>query len=127
MTPILLIEIVSALVALICVIVFCVQLVQARRNGATSARPGTGSSHAALGAVLVIAALVHGVAATAYASGANALAYVFGWIALGLFVLSGLCVMPPFRAKIPRVRGWHIGLFVAGVVFCIAHAVAGRL
>lgn len=76
---------------------------------------------------LVAAVVVHGACATIYASGANPLAYAFGWAALALLVASGACMMPPLRSKLAHASTWHNGLFVAALALIVAHAVAGRL
>ena len=76
--------------------------------------------------ILVAAVIVHGACATVYASGANPLAYAFGWAALACWS-RGACMMPPLRSKLVHASTWHNGLFVAALALIVAHAVAGRL
>ena len=128
---VLIVEIVSALVALALVVAMVASWVRSAREkrAARSAPPSDKSRarHRTLSMVLVAAVIVHGACATVYASGANPLAYVFGWAALALLVASGACMMPPLRSKLAHASTWHNGLFVAALALIVAHAVAGRL
>lgn len=94
--PILVVEIVSALMGLACLVALC-------------------------------AGGVHGVAASAYASGAHPLAYACGWASLAAFAACGASALPPVRAKAPGAVRWHVPLFVVGVALFVAHAVLGRM
>lgn len=130
MIPVLVLEIVSALVALVIVVIMLVKFVASKRRG-TSAIPAQDSSprskHQRLSMVLIVAVLVHGVCAMVYASGANPLAYVLGWLALVALAASGICMAPPLRAKLPHAATAHSGLFICAIVLIVGHAIAGRL
>lgn len=96
MKPILVVEIVSALMGLACLAALCA-------GGA------------------------HGVAASAYASGAHPLACACGWASLAAFAACGVSALPSVRAKAPGAVRWHVPLFVVGVALFVAHAVLGRM
>lgn len=118
------VEIVSALVALVCLISLIVSLVQSRKRAGRNAS----SRHRVMGMVLCAAAAVHGVAAMVYASGALLATYLLGWVAVACFFASGISMVPAARKRLgSSARAWHVRLFVAGIVFVIAHIVAGRL
>lgn len=130
MTPVLIIEIVSALVALACLVALVVQLIQLARSrpDGSQNKGAVARHHSAVALTLCGASVVHGVAAMVYASGASVLAYVFGWLAVVCFLASGACVIPPVRHRLRSCAlSVHIGLFVVGVVFVVVHAVAARL
>ncbi len=130
MTPVLIIEIVSALVALACLVALVVQLIQlaiSRMAGRPQGKGVVARHHSAVALSLCGASVVHGVAAMVYASGASVLAYVFGWLAVACFLASGACVMPLVRRLRSCALSVHIGLFVVGVVLVVVHAVAARL
>lgn len=122
MTPALLVEIVSALVALVYLVVHLVRT----RGGKRGEKPG-GPAHVRASVALCAAATVHGAAATLYGSGASPAAYALGWAGLAAFLASGACMLGPVRGRLGRPLAWHVGLFVAGVALVAAHAVAGRL
>lgn len=125
MTPVLLVEIVSALAALAALAYLVVYLVRTRggRRGERDGVPG----HVRASTVLCVTSVVHGAAAMAYGSGASPSAYALGWAALAAFLASGACMLAPVRARLSRPVGWHVGLFLVGVALVAAHAVAGRL
>lgn len=125
MTPVLLVEIVSALVALVALIYLVVHLVRTRA-GRRGERSG-GTAHVRVSVVLCVAAVVHGVAAMAYGSGAHPAAYALGWAAVAAFLASGACMLAPVRPRLARPLAWHVALFVIGLVLVVAHAIAGRL
>lgn len=125
MTPVLLVEIASALVALVALAYLVVYLVRTR-GGQRGGRDGV-HGHVRASAVLCVTSAVHGAAAMAYGSGASPSAYVLGWAALVAFLASGACMLAPVRARLSRPVGWHVGLFLVGVALVAAHAVAGRL
>ena len=125
MTPVLLVEIVSALVALVALVYLVAHLVRTR-GGRRGEKPG-GPAHVRASVALCAAAAVHGVAATLYGSGASPAAYALGWAGLAAFLASGVCMLGPVRGRLRRPLAWHVGLFVAGVALVAAHAVAGRL
>lgn len=89
MTPILLVEIISALVGLVCLGALTVRFICVRLNRTQGSGAGRERArrHAAWGVGLVAAAAVHGVSATLHASGSHAGAYACGWAALACFVL----------------------------------------
>lgn len=131
MTPVLIIEIVSALVALACLVALVVQLIQlaiSRMAGRPQGEGVVARHHSAVALTLCGASVVHGVAAMVYASGTSVLAYVFGWLAVVCFLASGACVMPLVRRCLrTRALPVHIGFFMTGAVFVVVHAVAARL
>lgn len=130
MTPVLIIEIVSALVASACLVALVVQLVQMARSRTNKPQDkgAVARYHSAVALTLCGASVVHGVAAMVYASGASVLAYAFGWLAVACFLASGVCVMPSVRRRLrAHALPGHIGLFVLGAALVVAHAVAGRL
>lgn len=130
MTPMLLVEIISALVGLVClgaltVRFICVQLNRTQGSGAGRERT---RRHAAWGGVgLVAAAAVHGAGATLYASGAHAGAYACGWAALACLVLCAVSMTRFAHLNASKSRRAHLGLFIAGVIFFAGHVVAARL
>lgn len=79
------------------------------------------------GVALLVAGGVHGVAASAYASGAHPLAYACGWAPFAAFTACGASALPSVHAKAPRAVRWHVPLFVVGVALFAAHAVLGRM
>ena len=118
MTPILLVEIISALVGLVClgaltVRFICVRLNRTQGNGAGRER--------------VAAAAVHGASATLYASGAHAGAHACGRAALACFVLCAVSMTRFAHLNASESRRAHLGLFIAGVIFFAGHVVAARL
>ena len=129
----LVLEIVSALVALGALIAMLVQLLRATRaRGRGEVYPvGQGEKHAGhmrLGIVMVLAAAVHGVSAMVYDSGALAATYVFGWLAAVSLACSALAMAPVLRERLGEgAVAWHRGLFILAVAFLIVHIVAGRL
>lgn len=125
MTPVLLVEIASALVALAALVFLVAYLVrtQCGRRGEGGGVPG----HVCASVALCVASATHGAAAMAYGSGASPAAYVLGWSALAAFLASGACMLAPVRARLPRPVAWHVGLFLVGVALVAAHAAAGRL
>ncbi len=124
MTPVLIIEIVSALVACVAAGIMFIQFIASKLRGRNRRRP---KGHTALSLTLVIAAIIHGIAAMIYGSGAPATAYVLGWIGLVCFVISGLIMLMPMRQKLQNACAWHVVIFLLGIVFIVAHAIAGRM
>ncbi len=129
MTPILLIEIISALVGLVClgaltVRFICVRLTRTQGGGAGRERA---RRHAAWGVGLVAAAAVHGASATLHASGAHAGAHACGWAALACFVLCAVSMTRFAHLNASESRRSHLGLFIASVIFFAGHVVAARL
>ncbi len=124
MTPVLIIEIVSALVACVAAVVIFVQFVASKLRGRNRCHP---KGHTVLPLILIIAAIVHGVAAMLYGSGAPIIAYVFGWIGLLCFVASGVTMLSSIRPKLKNACVQHVVLFLLGIVFIVAHAIAGRM
>lgn len=128
MGPVLLVEIVTACVAFVCLVPLVALNV---RRGAAIGRgevrvPGW---HLPVAVTLCACAVAHGAAAMAYASGASVWAYVLGWCSLVAFVVAGGCMCPPLRGRLGE-RGafaWHMRLFLLGVALVVAHAVAGRI
>lgn len=129
MTPILLVEIISALVALVCLGALTIRFICVRLNRTQGSGTGRARTrrHAAWGVGLVAAAAVHGVSATLYASGAHAGAYACGWAALACFVLCAVSMTRFAHLNASESRRTHLGLFIAGVIFFAGHAVAARL
>lgn len=121
MKPILVVEIVSALMGLACLVALCAGALRLRE------RARSVKKHRMLGAALLVAGGVHGVAASAYASGAHPLAYACGWASLAAFAACGASAPPSVRAKAPGAVRWHVPLFVVGVALFVAHAVLGRM
>lgn len=128
MKPVLVVEIVTALVASACLIALVVSWLAGllRRGGDKSTKvPGW---HAPAGIVLCAAAAIHGVAAMVYSSGAPAITYVLGWLAVCAFVASGASMAAPVRRSLGKTaRGWHLGLMALGIALVVLHAVAGRM
>lgn len=124
MTPVLITEIVSALVACVAAVVLFVQFITSQLRKQNKRRP---KGHTALSLTLVIAAIIHGIAAMIYGSGAPATAYVLGWIGLVCFAISGLIMLMPMRQKLQNARAWHVVIFLLGIIFIVAHAIAGRM
>lgn len=122
----LLVEIISALVALVCLIMLCVQLVR-WLNAGHPQRSEQGAWHTKAAIVLCGTAVVHGVAAIVYGSGAPAAAYGFGWAAVGVFALAGFTMARPVHATLKNPTGLHVAFFILGVALVVAHAIAGRL
>lgn len=126
MKPVLIIEIVSALVALGALATLTIQAVRAKlKSGGDSV--GLGRGHIAIGRVLLAASSVHGLAAMAYGSSARPEAYALGWASLALFALSGACMHPSVKCRLNSPVTAHATLFAMGIVLFIMHAVAGRL
>lgn len=126
MKPVLIAEIVSALIALVALIMLIVLLVQSK-GGASPRSSWLQKHHVQLSLVLVAASLIHGICATVYASGANPAAYGFGWAALVMLVASGACMMKPLRAKLSSPTMAHVVCFGIAVVLFVAHVVTGKL
>ena len=117
MKPVLIIEIVSALVTLGALATLTIQAVRAKlKSGGDSV--GLGRGHIAIGRVLLAASSVHGLAA---------MAYTLGWASLALFALSGACMHPSVKCRLNSPVTAHATLFAMGIVLFIMHAVAGRL
>lgn len=130
MTATLIVEIASALISLACLSLLAADFVRfLRADGQRPARtPATrGAGHMICGLVLLVSALVHGIAATAYGSGAPGAAYALGWLSLLAFAASGASVIPCVKRRLPQPRAWHIRLFCAGMMLFCAHVVAARL
>ena len=121
MKPILVVEIVSALIGLACLVALCAGALRLRERARSMKR------HRALGAALLVAGGVHGVAASAYAAGAHPLAYACGWASRAAFAACGASALPSVRAKAPGAVRWHVPLFVVGVALFVAYAVLGRM
>lgn len=121
MTPVLIVEIVSALVAL-AALVYLVAFLVRTRGGSRRLGEKASAHHVRASIVLCVAAAVHGAAAMVYASGAAPAAYALGWASLAAFVLSGACMAGPVRSRLRSPLAWHVGLFVAGAVLMVAHA-----
>lgn len=122
----LVVEIVSALVALGCAVALVAHLVRwarARRAG----RSAGGAWHVPAALVLCGAAVVHGTAATLYASGAPAAAYALGWAAVASFAASGAVMVPAARRALRNPVAAHVALFCLGIALVVVHAVAARL
>lgn len=122
MVAVLIVEIVSALVAAgIALYLAIAFLVGCVRTG----KPGRPAHHVGLSLVLMATALLHGIAATVYASGAPAAAYMLGWAALVVLVAAGAL------AAVRRARGVpassaHIALFFVAMALVAAHAIMAR-
>lgn len=129
MTPILLVEIISALVGLVCLGAITVRFICVRLNRTQGSGAGRERArrHAAWGVGLVAAAAVHGASATLYASGAHARAHACGWAALACFVLCAVSMTRFAHLNASESRRAHLGLFIAGVIFFAGHVVAARL
>lgn len=148
MNPVLLVEIISALIALCCLTTLIGnwlwmkvrargksredEAMSVRRNGwkkvHASEKPQRRiKSHRTLGIILIVSAVVHGTAASIYASGAPRAAYAAGWLALALIAAAGACALNPLRARLRNPARWHIGLFLAGTALFIAHAAAAHM
>ena len=130
MTIVLAIEIVCALEACGALLVLAAQAV--RLNRKSKEQPADRLErlhrrHRSIGFVLLAAGIVHGISATIYASGARTETYVMGWASIVLFALSGVCMAPPVRARLPHAAGTHVFLFALGFALFIGHAVMGRL
>lgn len=119
MTPILLIEIVTALVAAACLVALCAGLLHRARRSP--------QGHRTVGMALLLASAVHGAAATAYASGDHVLAYWFGWFSLAAFAACGACATSAIRTRWPGMARWHLPLFIVGTTLFLAHAVCGHM
>lgn len=119
--PILVVEIVSALMGPACLAALCAGALRFRARARSMKR------HRMRGVALLIAGGVHGVAASAYASGAHPLAYACGWASLAALAACGASALPSVHAKAPRAVRWHVPLFVVGVALFAAHAVLGRM
>lgn len=127
MKPILLVEIITACVAFVCMVALAIMCVWMflRRKGPLKNAPRW---HAPVAAVMCVASAVHGMAAMAYASGANLAAYVIGWLAVAAFCASGACAMRAGRRRLgARAITWHVGLFVLALTLVIAHARVAHL
>lgn len=126
MKPVLIVEIVSALVALGALAALIIQAIRAKlKAGGNPVRLGRG--HVTIANVLLAASAVHGIAATTYGSGARAEAYALGWASLVMFALSGSCMHPAVRGRLHSPVAAHAALFAMGIVLFIMHAIAGRL
>lgn len=130
MTATLVVEIISALIALACLSLLAADFVRFLRAGGQ--RPArtpvtSGAGHTLCGLALLASALVHGIAATAYDSGAPGAVYALGWLSLLAFAASGASMIPCVKRQLPRPRVWHIRLFCTGMVLFCAHVVAARL
>lgn len=130
MTVVLAIEIACALAACGALLALMAQAV--RLNRKSKEQPADRLErlhrcHRSIGFVLLAAGIVHGISATLYASGARTETYVIGWSSIVLFALSGVCMAPPVRARLPHAAGTHVFLFALGFALFIGHAVMGRL
>lgn len=127
MVVVLILEIASALVALAALIAMIVNMARAEKTQHARV-DGKASGHMKVAMALVGAAVVHGVCAMVYDSGAIAATYAFGWLAAACAVACGLVMTPALRSRIgagaPKL---HRALFIACIVFVLAHIVAGRL
>lgn len=119
--PILVVEIVSALMGLACLAALCAGALRFRARARSMKR------HRMRGVALLVAGGVHGVAASAYASGAHPLAYACGWASFAALAACGASALPSVHAKAPRAVRWHVPLFVVGAALFAAHAVLGRM
>lgn len=129
-TIVLIIEIVSALAACGALLALMAQTIRLGRKGAEQPADQLERlhrRHRSIGFVLLAAGIVHGISATIYASGARTETYVMGWASIVLFALSGICMAPPVRARLPHAAGTHVFLFALGFALFIGHAVMGRL
>lgn len=130
MSPVLIIEIVSALIAFGALLVLMAQTIRLDRGG-KGGHAGRidrlRRRHRSSGFVLLAAAAIHGAAATAYASGARPETYVIGWASLAMFALSDICMAPSIRSRLAHATGAHVACFTLGVLLFILHAVLGRL
>lgn len=104
MTVVLAIEIACALAACGALLALMAQAV--RLNRKSKEQPADRIErlhrrHRSIGFVLLAAGIVHGISATIYASGARTETYVMGWASIVLFALSGICMAPPVRARLP--------------------------
>ena len=124
MIPVLIVEIMSAIVALVAAVVLFIQFIAPKLHGNSKRRP---KGHTVLPLILIIAAIVHGVAAMLYGSGAPAIAYVLGWIGLLCFAASGVSMLSSIRSKLKNACARHVVLFLLGIIFIVAHAIAGRM
>lgn len=128
MKPLLIVEIVSALVALAALVWLVWYLACSKRRRAGKAACGASlSTHVKVSMALCGAAVVHGISAVAYASGALTATYVLGAAGLACFVLSGMCMAGPVRGRLKNPARLHMGLFVGGLMLVVAHMVVGRL
>lgn len=130
MAVVLIIEIVSALIgcgALLALVAQTAYLKSKSEKRPAGKLDRLRRCHRFIGFALLAAGIVHGTAATLYASGARAEAYAIGWASIALFVLSGICMTPSVRARLHRATGVHVSLFALGVALFIAHIVMGRL
>lgn len=125
-TVVLIVEIISALAALGCLVALSVHLVRWLRFR-RSPQDVAGAWHVKASLAMCAAATVHGVAAMAYASGAGMATYALGWAALATFILSGLVMARPARNALKNPVALHAALFGMGTALVVAHAVAGRL
>ena len=125
MKPVLIVEIVSALVALGALAALIIQAIRAKlKASGNPVRLGRG--HVAIANVLLAASAVHGIAATTYGSGARAEAYALGWASLVVFGLSGACMHTAVRGRLHSPVAAHAALFAMGIVLFIMHAIAAR-
>lgn len=125
MTVVLAIEIACALAACGALLALMAQAV--RLNRKSKEQPADRLErlhrrHRSIGFVLLAAGIVHGISATIYASGARTEAYVMGWASIVLFALSGVCMAPPVRARLPHAASTHVFLFALGSALFIGHA-----
>lgn len=128
MVPFLVAEIVGALVALVVVVIMVVQLARPHNaNLSPSASDANRRHHRVLAMILVAAAVVHGIAAMLYASKANVLVYVCGWLALAMILVSGICMIPGLRHRLAHADSWHNRFFIAAIVLILAHILVGRI
>lgn len=124
MTPILLTEIISALIATSAIAVLFAQALRSRRASRNSRARLI--RHRFAGCLLVGAGAVHGVAATVYSSGAHEATYVLGWLSLVLFSASGVSMLSTVRNHLPQAMRVHVICFALGMLCLAGHAIAGR-
>lgn len=126
MKPILITEIVSALISLAALAILVMQAIRAMPHPLAKA-PLPGRGHTVIASVLCISATIHGIAAVTYGSGAPAGTYVLGWVSLAMFALSGACMHPRVKCHLHSPAAAHLALFAMGVALFVMHAVVGRL
>lgn len=126
MKPVLVIEIVSAMVALGALVALLFQAVRAKL-AANGGSVRLGRSHVAIASALLSASVIHGIAAMVYGSGARTEAYVLGWGSLVMFALSGACMHPAVARRMRSPVAAHVTLFAMAIALFLMHAVAGRL
>ncbi len=120
MPIVLILEIASALVALIALCLLLVHLVRVKLLHAP--RGASPDRHGLVAMVMCGAAAVHGACAVLYGSGAPFAAYACGWLALLAFLASGACMSAPVRSRFASATSCHILLFAIGSALVVVHA-----